>query len=75
MDTTDNQIKNLLSKMGKVNPIRTVARNIAKAIVKNLKVGSEQDVEKALEDAFVRGANWQRMKENKLKLEQEDDSN
>lgn len=64
----NEKLKQLLNKAGKSQPVKLVAKNIARGIVERENLHYNEKVLKALEEAFMRGAGWQRL-QNKKELD------
>lgn len=61
----NEKLKQLLDKVGKSQSIAMIAKNIAKGIVERENLPYNEKVLKALEEAFMRGAGWQRLQNKK----------
>lgn len=65
----NKDLMELMKSMNKVESVRVVAKNIAKSLADQLNLPHSEANLKALEEAFVRGANW-RLLQDKKKLEE-----
>ena len=66
-------LQELMKKLGTEETVRVVAKNFAVGIVDQMNLPNNEKIYKALEEAFVRGANW-RLIQDKRKKEREEDS-